>query len=140
MGGTTTGQRPVPLFILAPRMVRALRAEEAEEAERSAQSFEDLNANEFRILRQAMTDAGIAFAGPQDADSVARHFTEALKAAEAKLATAVEALQEISKMGAVCPDYDTCTHKVCSDSCGACLTAINAIHVLGIDPSKEQGK
>jgi chromosome segregation ATPase len=60
-----------------------------------------------------------------------REVSVRMEAAEAKLATAVEALQEIGKMGAVCPDYDTCTHRVCSDSCGACLTAINVLHALG---------
>lgn len=38
-----------------------------------------------------------------------------------------EALSFISKMGRVCPDFETCHHPACSDSCGACLTAINVL-------------
>jgi hypothetical protein len=38
-----------------------------------------------------------------------------------------DALRQISAMGAVCSQYETCSHKACSDSCGAALTAINVL-------------
>jgi hypothetical protein len=43
--------------------------------------------------------------------------------AEAAVRELTEALAKISDMGAVCENFMECTHRSCSDSCGAKLTA-----------------
>lgn len=42
------------------------------------------------------------------------------------------ALDTITTMGKVCPDFELCTHDVCADSAGACLVAMNTLTDLGI--------
>ena len=39
----------------------------------------------------------------------------------------VEALERISKMGAVCESFEVCDHPPCRDSCGAVLEALQAL-------------
>lgn len=38
-----------------------------------------------------------------------------------------QALEKITKFGAVCPDFEFCVHPWCRDSCGAVLTALDAL-------------
>lgn len=45
------------------------------------------------------------------------------------------ALQRITKMGRVCPEFELCSHPWCSDSCGAVLTALAALDDTLICPS-----
>lgn len=52
-------------------------------------------------------------------------YCEACKATETKRYK--DALEEIAKMGRVCPEFETCNHPWCSDSCGAVLVALEAL-------------
>lgn len=48
-----------------------------------------------------------------------------------------DSLKRIARMGAVCPDYGTCQHAACNDSCGACLLAINTLNEIdGVTDAK----
>lgn len=51
----------------------------------------------------------------------------ALKEQEEELARLREALVHISKLGRVCPEFETCNHPWCEDSCGAALHAMNVL-------------
>lgn len=43
-----------------------------------------------------------------------------------------QALIEITKMGKVCPEFETCRHAPCTDSAGAWLVAVNLLTDLGL--------
>jgi len=45
----------------------------------------------------------------------------------AELSEKTAALLRISRMGRVCPDFETCKHPACGDSAGAALLAMEAL-------------
>ena len=50
------------------------------------------------------------------------------------LARLRKALDSIAKLGRVCPDFETCRHPACADSCGAVLLALDALNPTETSP------
>lgn len=49
-----------------------------------------------------------------------------------------EALECITRLGRVCPDFELCQHNLCADSAGAVLIALDALKAIPT-PASEDG-
>lgn len=72
-------------------------------------------ANEESVLIQGNTGYEVCY------------FIEEVTIPESKETKYKEALEQISKLGSVCSDFELCKHKACTDSVGAVLIALEAL-------------
>lgn len=59
------------------------------------------------------------------------HYREEVQKLNLQIDEYLKAFSEISQMGAVCREFETCDHKVCSDSSGAALLAMDILNKSG---------
>lgn len=56
-----------------------------------------------------------------------KYYIQEITLSESKETKYKEALEQISKLGSVCDDFELCKHKTCTDSAGAVLIALEAL-------------